>query len=97
MDESFGARAVIELPEGPVGADAGRRGQVEHPPKSAIVAFWPVQVPADTARIPWHRHQSGIGAKRPGVAKDVRFPPVATKDSAPRLGPKPGSDSIIRA
>jgi hypothetical protein len=40
MDESFASLAVIELPGGPVGADAGQRGHVEHPPKSAIVVFW---------------------------------------------------------
>jgi hypothetical protein len=28
MDESFAALAVIELPGGPIGADAGQRGQV---------------------------------------------------------------------
>ena len=66
MDESFAALAVIELPGGPVGADAGQRGHVEHPPQSAIVAFRPVQIAADAARIPWHRDQSGVGRQSAG-------------------------------
>ena len=97
MDESFASLVVIELPGGPVGADAGQRGHVEHPSKSAIVAFRPVQVPADAARIPWHRHQSGVGRQPAGGDEGGQVPPVATKNSAPRLGPKPGSDSMIRA
>ena len=97
MDESFGALAVIELSRGSVGADTGQRGQVEHPPKSAVVAFWPVQVSADAPRIPWHGHQSGVGGQAAGGGEGCQFPPVATKNSAPRLGPKPGSDSMIRA
>lgn len=75
MDESFASLAIIELPGGPVGAHAGQRGHVEHPPKSAIVAFRPVQVPADAAGIPWHRHQSGVGRQSAGGTKDVRSPP----------------------
>src|SRR6476469_4091653 len=61
MDESFASLAVIELPGGPVGADAGQRGHVEHPSKSAIVAFRPVQVPTDGARIAWRSRQYGVG------------------------------------
>jgi hypothetical protein len=44
MDESFASLAVMELPGGPVGADAGQRRHVEHPPKSAIAAVRPVQI-----------------------------------------------------
>jgi hypothetical protein len=85
MDESFASLAVMELPGGPVGTDAGQRRHVEHPPKSAIVAFRPVQIPDDAAGIPWYRHQSGVGLSWPGLPKDTSSPPVATKNSAPRL------------
>jgi hypothetical protein len=72
MDESFASLAVMELPGGPVGTDAGQRRHVEHPPKSAIVAFRPVQIPDDAAGIPWYRHQSGVGLSWPGLPKDTR-------------------------
>jgi hypothetical protein len=85
LDEPFASLAVMELPGGPVGTDAGQRRHVEHPPKSAIVAFRPVQVPDDAAGIPWYRHQSCVICQLAGAAEGNPSPPVATKISAPRL------------
>jgi hypothetical protein len=90
MDESFSPLAVIELPGGPVGADAGQRGDVEHPPKSAIVAFWPVQVPADAARIPWHRHQSGIVGQAAGVGEGCQVPAGSHQGFRAEVGSETG-------
>ena len=90
MDESFAPLAVIELPGGPVGADAGQRGDVEHPPKSAIVAFWPVQVPADAARIPWHRHQSGIVGQAAGGGEGCQVPAGSHQEFRAEVGSEAG-------
>src|ERR1700752_1487387 len=75
MDESFASLGVMELPGGPVGTDAGQRRHVDHPPKSAIVAFRPVQIPDDAAGINWYRQQSGVGLSWPGLPKDSSAPP----------------------
>jgi hypothetical protein len=90
MDESFGSLAVVELPGGPVGVNAGQRGHVEHPPKSAIVAFWPVQVPAHAARIPWHRDQSGVGRQSAGGGEGCQVPAGRHQEFRAEVGSEAG-------
>ena len=95
MDESFAALAVIEVPGGrPVGADAGQRGHVEQPSKSAVVAFRPVQVTADATRIPWHRHQSGVGRQSAGGGEGCQVPAGSHQEFGAEVGSEAGSALI---
>jgi hypothetical protein len=92
------ASAFFEV-VGPVGTcphHAGLRGQIEHMAQRSAVAARFVQVAGSSAGVVGDRHQPGCGRRVAGAGVGRRSP-AATSSWAPRIGPKPGIDSIVAA
>ena len=91
------AFAVVVDPRCGVGADCVVRCPVTGAQQPSVVAAGSFEIAADASGVTWDRGQPSDGREAIGVAECSDAPPVAARNSAPRITPKPGMLRMISA
>lgn len=99
LDVAFalGALAIVKFSRVGVALNADQRGDVEDALQATVVSRRSVVVAADLAGVAWAGATPHEGREPVGRGKASRLPPTAVRNSAPRIVPMPGRDSITSA